>query len=181
MLTEKCFPSGLANLKMEFMDNADAYMPPSKCINEYKYNVFLKKYEGSAKKDKLLMAYSLTKNEMEELIEFLPTYLLKNTAKEFIDILLARYRRYMKNIVTSVNTREYIITDAQKSSLGLIEYFAVHYFHKGCLITQDCMSVFYLFCNDKDYYEIGDLRLSSVIGRFSERSQLRILKNICRF
>lgn len=84
----------------------------------------------------------------------------------------------LKNIIISPNAGRAVLDAAQKDQYGLIEYLNVHYIHKGSHIALDAMSVFYLFCSEKDYIEIGDLRLSLVIERFAKRAQLRILKNM---
>lgn len=84
----------------------------------------------------------------------------------------------LKNIVLSEDPGNTLIQKALQSQYGLIGYFDVHYYHKSSRISLDCLSVYYLFCTEKDYLDIGDLRLVSIIKRFPERSQIRILKNM---
>jgi hypothetical protein len=195
MFTDKCYPTGLEDLKKEIADISSEYLRSVLCADDQKNTVFLDKYAISSRDEKSAMAYSLTKNEMEALIEFLPNYLLKNASAEVADIFLARYRRYvfrrmfvvwqdyyhnkafcrifaallehddsgrftqecvftpeeLKKIVLSENVPSYVIDEAKNSPYGLIGYFSVHNFYKGCRLALDCMSVFFLFCSEKDY------------------------------
>ncbi len=84
----------------------------------------------------------------------------------------------LKDIVLSEDPANTLIQKALLSQYGLIGYLDAHYHHRSSRISLDSMSVYYLFCTEKDYLDIGDLRLVSVIERFPERSQIRILKNM---
>jgi len=84
----------------------------------------------------------------------------------------------LKGIVLSDNASQTVMAEGMRSENGLIGYLNAHLISKCSHLALDTMSIFFLYCSEKDYIEIGDPRLSSVVCRYPERFQLRILKNM---
>ncbi len=84
----------------------------------------------------------------------------------------------LKEIVLSDNPIGELSGHIRFENLSLFGFFDVHYILKNSQLALDSMSIFYLFCSSKDYFEIGDQRLAALLQRFSERYLVKILKNL---
>ncbi len=81
-------------------------------------------------------------------------------------------------IARSEKPLEALMVHVRRGELSLLDYLDTHRIRRSSRLALDSMSIFYLFCDYRDYREIGADRLTRLLPRFPRSAQRRILKNM---